>query len=748
VLTVAAALVLNFYGVPFTTTAVFGTYLVLGVALPGTLVWRAAHRGGGSFVADIAAGTAVGYAGEVLAYIPARAVGLPLLVLVWPVGVVGVFLAAPRLRRYFRGAPDAPRPPVLWSWAIAGSIALLVLWSCKFFRVHGLAWPAYATSNIDLPFHLALIGEARHHMPMTTPWVHGEPVYYHWFVYADMAATSWITGIEPHLLLVRLSPLPMLACFTVLVAVLARKLFGHWWTGVAAVIGTLLVLAPNPYSWQPSLSSRYFGFSPFEDGSSLRLQLWTSPTQTFGALLFAPVVLILVDLLRGRRRGPRIWGLFAVLSCGVMGAKATFLPLLLAGLLLVAGTHFLVHRRPHRPAIMAAAVTLACLLLAQLVLFGGTRQGLGWHPLATMQIADAAVTTGFRTDGRPWRFALLVLLTIWCWVCMWAGCAGLLRQRRLLAPENTLLLGIGAAGIGAVTLLGQSGGSQGYFLQSARPYLALAAVGGLTALLDDRSLSWRRGAALAGAVLTGALIIKIVRAGGDATTATVANSGGAVGLATALAWPYLASGGAAVAVAALVYSGRRRAGASGGMTGALIVCLLAGLGTATAYSNVSRVVRESSAHGWREVVVSDPIIANGTREAGRWLRDNSGTGDLVATNAHCLPAKADECLNLHFSVAAFTERRVLVEGWGFTTRAHARADELDTPDVYVPYWNPGLLAANDAAFNAPSAAALADLRDRYGVRWLFVDGTQRHSPRLAEFAILRHQSGDCSVYEL
>jgi hypothetical protein len=755
--TVGAALMLNFYGVPIATTAAFAAYLVLCIVLPGTLVWRAAHRGSGSFVADVAAGTAAGYAGEVLTYIPARAVGLPLLVLVWPVGVIGVFLAVPRLRRYFRGAPDAPQPPVLWSWAVAGLVALLVLWSGKFFRVHGLAWPAYATPDMDSPFHLALIGEARNHMPMTSPWVHGEPLYYHWFVYADMAATSWVTGIEPQLLLVRLSPLPMLAAFVVLVAVLARKLYGHWWTGVAAVVGTLLVLAPDPYGWQPNYFTTYFAFSPFEDGSSLRLQLWSSPTQTFGALLFVPVVILLVDLLRGHGRGLRTWALFVGLSGAVMGAKATFLPLLLAGVLVVVTVQFLVHRRLHVPAVMAAASTLACLLFAQAVLFGGASQGLGWQPLAAMRGAAAAVSAGFEPDGRPWRLGLLVLLTIGCWVCMWAGCAGLLPRRRLLAPEILLLLGIGVAGLGAVTLLSQGGGSQSYFLQSARPYLALAAVGGLAALLGDRSLGWRRGVSLAGAALAGILIMKIVRDAGAAATPSEANSGGPAGLAAALVRPYLAAAGAVVTVVvvavvvvtALVRSGRWRAGTSRGMSGALVVCLLAGLCMATAYSNVARMLHESSARGWRDASALQPIVTGGTLEAGRWLRDHSHPDDLVATNVHCLAGAATECLNLHFSVAAFTERRVLVEGWGFTAKAHDRARDLGVPVGSVPFWKPELLAANDAAFTAASAATLGELRIRYGVTWLFVDETRSPvSPRLADFAVFRYRSGDCAVYEL
>jgi hypothetical protein len=47
--------------------------------------------------------------------------------------------------------------------------------------------------------------EAKHHPPLVTPWLSTEPVYYHWPVYADMAVTSGITGIEPLLLLLRLS---------------------------------------------------------------------------------------------------------------------------------------------------------------------------------------------------------------------------------------------------------------------------------------------------------------------------------------------------------------------------------------------------------------------------------------------------------------------------------------------------------------------------------------------------------------
>src|SRR5688572_32555313 len=80
--------VLWIYGVSPLTTLIFGCYVLGGIVLPGTLVWRAAHRRSGWFVADVAAGTAVGYAGEIACFIAGSALGAPLLVLVWPLGVL------------------------------------------------------------------------------------------------------------------------------------------------------------------------------------------------------------------------------------------------------------------------------------------------------------------------------------------------------------------------------------------------------------------------------------------------------------------------------------------------------------------------------------------------------------------------------------------------------------------------------------------------------------------------------------
>ena len=743
------AVALWFYGVPLVTTALFGTYLALGIVLPGTLVWRALHGHGGYLLAQVAAGAAVGYAGEVLVYIPARWIGLPLLVLAWPIGTVAAFLAVPKLRPYWRPAPDRERPPALWNWALAGIVGLTVFWSFKFFRIYGLRWPYNSAPDTDSTFHLALVGEAKHHLPLVLPFVSDQLLYYHWFAYAEMAATSWVTGIEPQVLLLRLSVLPMLAVFTVLIAVLARRLFGHWWTGLAASVITLFVLAPDPYRWQLAGFFTNLAFSAVDDGSSLRTTVWTGPTQTFGTVLFVPVVLVLVDLLREHGRDRRRWALLVVLLCAVMGAKATYLPLLLAGLLLVVAGQFLVRRRLHRPALGAAAIVIGFVLFAQFVLFGGTNQGMKFQVLDTA-IFGAIGSTGFTLDPRPWRLALVALLVGWCWLCIWSGLSGLVRHRRVLEPEILLLLGIGIAGAAVTVLFGQDGDSQRFFIEAARPYLAVAAAGGLAAVLPAGRLTWRTGSALIGAAVLGALAIAGIRALGSTATPTMHPPGSPKQVAFELVWPYLLT--VAVALVAVLALGlaRRRVPVLRGMSHALVIALLAGFGLATTYSNFARVARESSTSGWRNVVQGIPLVTEGTLEAGRWLRDHSAPDDVVATNAHCLRLWSNEtCTNLHFSMAAYSERRMLVEGWGFTSTAHVRAAELRIWVGLVPYWEPEILAANDAVFNAPSAANVAVLRDRFGVRWLFVDETQGHpSPRLPDFVTLRYRSGVCAVYEI
>jgi hypothetical protein len=138
-------------------------------------------------------------------------------------------------------------------------------------------------------------------------------------------------------------------------------------------------------------------------------------------------------------------------------------------------------------------------------------------------------------------------------------------------------------------------------------------------------------------------------------------------------------------------------------------------------------------------------------DAARWLRDHSDPSDLVATDLHCRTGQAADgtCDSRHFWVSGYAERRMLVEGWSYTNGTQGSSSGSgDGLGTLLSFWDPPLLAANDAAFVEPSATTIALLRDRYGVRWLFADLTMADGDSLARVATLRFRAGDYAVYEI
>ncbi len=680
------------YGVAPRTVVVFGGYVLGALVVPGTLLWRVFGPPARSLAEEVAAGTMLGYAVEVLGYLPARAVGLPALVLVAPGLTLAAFALAPGLRRHW--SSQAGPVPGSWAWTVAGLTGLtIVATGLPFFRTHGLTWPGSAAPYIDMTFHLAVAAEVAHHVPPVIPYVAGQPLHTHWFFHVDSAAISNVTGIELQTLIFRLAPLPMLAAFVVLTAALAVRCAGRLWAGPAAAAAALLLGAPAPYGWDAAL---------VPDALPLTGPAWTSPSLAFGAALFAAFLVALHGIFQAPRdRGP--WLVAGVLLAAVLGAKATYLPLLGAGLLLAFAVASVRARRLYRTGLIALGAVGGYLLFAQFVFYGGASQGLRVEPLATVKAVPVALETHLVAPlpATPLLAALLgAAVLLLCHGAMWAGVAQARWRPDLLAdPMMPVLLGIGAAGLGAILVFDHPGLSQLYFLQSARPCLAVAAVWAVAAWV------W--------AAATGAAAVWAVR---------LATPRSAPAGAAAVVVPLLAL----AAVVLVVGRGR------------FLPVVLAGCCLATLPIRVERAL---TAPG------NPPLIPRGAMSAGRWLRAHSRAGDLVATDLHCRESVQAYCDNRHFWVSAYTERRVLVEGWGYTDRVVSRSRRFDPRRLHyrAPFWNPALLAANDAVFRRPSAASVAVLRDRYHVRWLFTD---HRVPGLSAYAELRRVSGRCAVYEV
>jgi hypothetical protein len=117
----------------------------------------------------------------------------------------------------------------------------------------------------------------------------------------------------------------------------------------------------------------------------------------------------------------------------------------------------------------------------------------------------------------------------------------------------------------------------------------------------------------------------------------------------------------------------------------------------------------------------------------------------VATNHHLNPTLF---VNNSFWLTAYSERRFLVEAWGYTPRSVEDAARWRVGAGGVPFWDPDLLARNEAVFLVPTAENVGWLRRR-GVRWLVADtGAGPVSQRLADFALPRVAGGSITVYEL
>jgi hypothetical protein len=224
-----------------------------------------------------------------------------------------------------------------------------------------------------------------------------------------------------------------------------------------------------------------------------------------------------------------------------------------------------------------------------------------------------------------------------------------------------------------------------------------------------------------------------------------------VGWSLALAEPLLLTAVAMAVVIGIVLLIRRRSRqASPLVWRALPVALLAAVVGGSVGTFADRVA-DDTARALRDPGPRpDEMINRDEMAAALWLGKHSGQDDIVATNVHCLLGGVPgECDARAFWVAGLTGRRALVESWGYTDQAVAADGVGDLRYYKQPAPYPERYALNQRVFAEGDPADVAELRDRFHVRWLFAD--QRSgpvSPRLARIAPERHAAGPVTIYEL
>jgi hypothetical protein len=657
-----------------------------------------------------------------------------------------VFLL-PRLRRHWRVADPRPLPDRA-AWAMAAVLAAIAVLAALVWSSSPLP-PADTRYYQDLMYHLALVQELTRTMPFEVPQLAGEPLRYHYLSDAHMASASMIGGVPPATVLLRLWLVPVAAAGALLTGALARDLTGRWWAAPLAAAGAFVGL---PLTLGSTVTAN--GGNPVT---------FVSPSQTYAMPFVLLVVALALDVLRGRRLGAA-WVLVPALGLACAGSKASALPPVLAGLLLVLVLRRSAHWRP----LLALTAVLAAAVLAGTSLFTGGGAGtlrlqplalLAWTPpyRATLGAADPLVSPGLLLDGldaagfTDWLFVGLIVL--W-WLTMQAPRLAGLR----IDDVGCLLGGALLAGAGAAFVFAHPSASQVYFFAGAVPFGVLLTVRLLAGAWPGRAAALAAFAIGAAAELAAPAVSRP-----DPPAPGVPAPPGGDELAPwawSIAVPILRVAALVLAVAVVAVLLRRaeprlptwlRDPGAGrwprsAVLGAVVAALLGASVAAGGARAVGRVVNGPAPAPPR--APSHQVTAAEMR-AALWLDAHADDDDVVATNVHCQPVQTrPHCDARAFWVAGLGGHRTLVESWGYSDQAVAAHGRDNRSYGTQPAPDPAVFALNERVFTAPTPADLAELRAR-GVRWLFADTRAGQvSPVLATLAPVRYTSGPVTVHEL
>ncbi|WP_374776612.1 hypothetical protein OG756_31480 [Streptomyces sp. NBC_01310] len=734
-------------------------YVLWGVMLPGTLVFRSLRRRPHTLVEDLAFGAVTGLALELAAWAVLVGVGAQSFALAWPLAVVIPFALVPRLRRHWR--PRGYRGVSLgWSWSVSGTVVLSSVYFHQVFLSLYPVLPDREGSRIfgDMPYMLSLAANAKQNVPLTFPQAAGEPLHYHWFTFAHMAMTDMVGHIDLAVIESRLLVPALSALAMVITAVVARRLTGHAWAGPLAA---LLVFAAGEFTAAYPNGGDTWTFG----APAVRVMSWSSLSLTYSQPLLLALMGVVGDALRRSHRdkagvegadpaplfGRGVFVLAALFALASSAAKASTLPVILSGLALAGLVLLITARRIPWTVVGLGGILAGSQLFATAVIFNFESYGLQIVPFGNVQ--QFWKDPG---DLRPPAFqALVVAATLIAFVLnhhiKLLGMVPLLWRRRLnLEPLQWFLLGAAVAGPAAFLVV--NGYNSSYFTIAALPFGVVLSAWGFCETFQRAALPARGRAALAaGAVALSAVLTYVIyrmsqdwalwlrrSVGDEAGDKTYSPLVVALGAAAGLALIALVCG-------VLWRTGSRVWPALRGRGG--IVLLTASLVAATPglFHDMLQSRQSLWAYSW--------VMPASQVDAGRWIRAHSDPSDVLVTNSHCWPfeggsAAAPACANTRSQwLSGYSERSVLVEGWAYAPRGVALTRGLPAYDG--PFWDQEVFRLNEDAVYRPTAANLRRLHDEYQVRYVVAHrASGEESPLLAGLAKKVLDNGKVAVYEL
>ena len=734
----------------------FGVWLA-STTLPGVLVWRALARPT-TLVQELGFGSVLGIALLILAWLPATLANRPMLIWLWPAGVVVAFAAVPSLRRHWWPLrPEGRFTPGRWHTAmmLVCGVAFARLYAMD---LHGRPLPPTPSSNIhqDAWYQLSLTHALGRTIAVQDPSADGVPLHYHWFANAHVAATQALSGVSMSDVVLHLWLVPMLMTLLFAVAAATERIVqgaggdpvspALWWAGpVAALLAGALPAAL--FLSEPRLPDIDNGFIASSLSGVLALVV---------VLAFVGPVLDILHGLAGRGT----WLLLLILLALGAGTKPSLLPVVACGGLLVMIAQWVRTRAFPRTAGILTLLPLLLIPVAMVAVFGST-DGSRLQLLQTLSLDpafDGAVGGDDSLPGRGgwlapdlangssdvWVVALgLFALFVLTELPRLIGIAGPLGATLRNDPGMWWSAGVVGSGFGGLWVLSHPGYSQHYFWRIVIPL---------------------------GIVLSVAMVARLLPTGpgrGWPAVAVVGLAG--IGMAAAVTYPWplepplevlydvtdrLMPYAVAIAVMTVIIWMLRLWSDRRGWTRvpalALVACFICAAGATTAVYDLARSVRfawEGEPIAERE---SSRYVSGDEQRAALWLNEHSDEDDLVATNVFCVPVRyRTGCHHASFWVQGLTGRQLLIGGWAYTEQnltAYGRGGDVRYHRLGSPW--PDRVALSLRAVRTPDPAVISEL-ERRGVTWIFADRRATEvSPELEEFATLRYRNADVLIYRL
>ncbi len=634
-----------------------------------------------------------------------------------------------------------------------------------------------------------MTGELQHTVVPTYPMVSGEPLSYHWFIYAVQAHLIAAPGVDQMDTVLRMMPALLVPMLISLAAVVGRQLAGRVAAGVlaAALLGVVGNSLATRWVVPTGIPTRWNADGGSWDGLTVYWQ--DSPPQALGWVAGVAVLGLAVAFVR---RAPQdrvapTWLLVPFLVFAA-GAKSSELPVLAAGVALAVLVALVL--RDWVQARRAGIVLLAAVGVfgvALLTIYAAGSYGLILQPWGRLAVVVSELTVGVTTVRNAATGArlsaptsALVVAGIVYLLPSLPRVLGLVLLARVRKAEPALWIPLGTllGGLVATLMLRHPSDAEVFFLVSAYPVAVVGSAAGFAVGLEPawrRLSAWSRaapwsvpaaGAAVGFAVAAGVAYRQPLDSPRPGWLAA-AQIGGVVPVSEGeQLWTWLRPhvllwSGVAVAgvLAALVTVGVRRVRRRGerpvpwSVVGLGLVAAVLGTGCFGTWLHLQSggVADRKGALAWSAageragaLVVTPELI-----RAGALVRRSSAPDDVVATNRYCLTASPTRvprpgCVAEDFTVSAFTGRRVDVSGWAYAIQALKGAWTSHVYFTRSAFWNPARLRQENRAFTAPTPLVLAGLWRGHRVRWLVADlkagpGRRASTGPAGDPAVQRHR---------